>query len=185
MFRRTFASAGSLGKRFCPHASHAGASTLTPKVDRETLACRRTRNSTCADAQVAARTGWERSAAISMVYHQRDDFPPINLSQQSQRDLGRPVLPLKNISLPSSGKSTLSARPVSPHQEGRIASRHGRGVGCGGRGSVGHAMNSRADERRRCVRRSRVVLASVADVKPAEVHEPNRVFAEPSIRRRR
>jgi len=35
-------------------------------------------------------------------------------------------------------------------------------------------MNSRADERRRCVRRSRVVLASVADVKPAETRRPDR-----------
>jgi hypothetical protein len=75
--------------------------------------------------------------------------------------------------------------PSHPGYEGRIASRHERGVGCGGRRSVGCAMNSRADERRRCVRRSRVVLASVADVKPAEVCEPNRVLAEPLICRRR
>jgi len=46
-------------------------------------------------------------------------------------------------------------------------------------------MNSRADERRRCVRRSRVVLASVADVKPAEVLRAEPGFAEPPICRRR
>ena len=40
-------------------------------------------------------------------------------------------------------------------------------------------MNSRADERRLCVRRSRVVLASVADVKPAEVLRAEPGFAEP------
>jgi len=113
------------------------------------------------------------------------DFSSGELSQRFQFDLPGPAPPRKNIPLSPSGKSNLEAAPSHPGYERRIASRHERGVGCGGRGSVGCAMNSRADERRQCVRRSRVVLASVADVKPAEVCEPNRVFAEPLICRRR
>jgi hypothetical protein len=35
-------------------------------------------------------------------------------------------------------------------------------------------MSGTQDERRMCVRRSRVVLASVADVKLAEIDRPNR-----------
>ncbi len=98
--------------------------------------------------------------------------------------------------------------------EGRIARRHERGVGCGGRGSVGRAGYCRAglacersssapDERRFnafigisaggtwpagsvdggcCVRRSRVVLASVADVKLAEAKPAQPGADTPSIR---
>jgi hypothetical protein len=40
----------------------------------------------------------------------------------------------KNISLNPSGKSLLRIRPSHP-KEGRIASRHERAVGCGGRES--------------------------------------------------
>jgi hypothetical protein len=41
----------------------------------------------------------------------------------------------KNISLNMSGKSALPVRPVPTRQEGRIARRHERGMGCGGRSS--------------------------------------------------
>ena len=115
----------------------------------------------------------------------KDDFSSVELSQRFQFDLPRPVPPRKNIPLSPSGKSPLSACASHPGYEGRIASRHERGVGCGGRRSVGCAMNSRADERRLCVRRSRVVLASVADVKPTEVLRAEPGFAEPPICRRR
>jgi hypothetical protein len=94
---------------------------------------------------------------------------------------------------------------------GAFRGRHERGLGCGGRGSVGRVRGSQggfavSDHQRAgrpvlqclstelrpaahmsvegvtrggCVRRSRVVLASVADVKPAEIHE-----AQPGDRNR-
>ena len=70
------------------------------------------------------------------------------------------------------------------------------GAGRGGRGSVGRVVvfagralvreqTQRADDRRGCVRQSRVVLAPVAGVKLMEALEPNRAFDEPLIRQRR
>jgi len=110
---------------------------------------------------------------------------------------------IKNIPLPSSAKSPLSLCPSTPAR-GAYRDRHGRGVGCGGRSGVGRDRGRRAGypvsdptsrrrpafqgsrqnlksasrrsewRRGRCVRRSRVVLASVADVKPAETRRPDR-----------
>ena len=93
----------------------------------------------------------------------------------------------KNISLSPSGKSVLPARAISSPKRG-VGHRHERGMGCGGRGSAGAQGDRRASltacERftaRRtngacCVRQNRVVLASVADVKPAEMRRPNRAW---------
>jgi hypothetical protein len=64
--------------------------------------------------------------------------------------------------------------------EGRIARRHERGTGCGGRESAGAASGSQGgiarerfhgaqDERRLSVRQNRVVPTPVAGAKPAEV----------------
>jgi hypothetical protein len=58
------------------------------------------------------------------------------------KNLSSPIS--KNNSLSLSGKSVLPARPVLSRQEGRIASRHERGMGCGGRGSVGAHGDRRA-----------------------------------------
>jgi hypothetical protein len=70
-----------------------------------------------------------------------------------------------------------SIRRSVPPTEGRIASRHGRGRGCGGRGSVGAQVSSQGGFRERAtarrtngairVRQNRVVLAPVAGVKSA------------------
>jgi hypothetical protein len=48
----------------------------------------------------------------------------------------------KNIPLPPSGKSGLPVRPILSLQEGRIMIVTKRGMGCGGRGSVGAAVCS-------------------------------------------
>ena len=75
----------------------------------------------------------------------------------------------QNFLLCLSGKSSLQAGASNP-ERGAYRDRHGRGMGCGGRGSVGRARwwqggsirpvsdQQRADERRMCGRRSRVVL---------------------------
>jgi hypothetical protein len=75
----------------------------------------------------------------------------------------------KNISVPTHPKSDLELWPSHPTR-GAYHDRHGRGEGCGGRGSVLRATGSqggffesvsgqqRADERCCSVRRSRVVL---------------------------
>jgi hypothetical protein len=75
----------------------------------------------------------------------------------------------KNISVPTYPKSHLELWPSHPTR-GAYHDRHGRGEGCGGRGSVLHATGlqggffesvsdqQRADERCCSVRRSRVVL---------------------------
>ena len=49
----------------------------------------------------------------------------------------------KNISLSDCPKSILQPRPSHPHR-GAYRDRHGRGVGCGGRGSVGAQWDRRA-----------------------------------------
>jgi len=76
---------------------------------------------------------------------------------------------------------------VSFHTEGRIARRHERGTGCGGRESARRAMAiagrdeprerscGARDDRRFSGRQSRVVLAPVAGVKFAEARRPDRV----------
>ena len=76
---------------------------------------------------------------------------------------------VKNISLPRLVETPLWIPTVSSHR-GAYRDRHGRGAGCGGRGSVLRATRSqggsmrpvsdqqRADERCCSVRRSRVVL---------------------------
>ncbi len=58
----------------------------------------------------------------------------------------------KNISLCLSGKSSLQARPVPSHHEGRLAIVTKRGAGCGGRLSRSQTKGARGG------RRSRVVL---------------------------
>src|SRR6266576_740870 len=76
---------------------------------------------------------------------------------------------------------------VPSRQEGRIARRHERGAGCGGRESVRRCqgMAGRVDKARELTngtrtndafrgRQSRVVLAPVAGVKFAEVRRPDR-----------
>src|SRR6266851_2619942 len=76
---------------------------------------------------------------------------------------------------------------VSPHR-GAYRDRHGRGAGCGGRGSVGRCqgMAGRVDTARELTngtqtndafrgRQSRVVLAPVAGVKSEEASRPDRV----------
>ena len=52
-------------------------------------------------------------------------------------------------------------------------------------GELAHERRPRADERRDCGRQSRVVLAPVAGVKPAEMLRAQPGFARSSIRRRR
>jgi len=76
---------------------------------------------------------------------------------------------------------------VSFHTEGRIARRHERGTGCGGRESARRAIAiagrdeprerfcGARDDRRFSGRQSRVVLAPVAGVKFAEARRPDRV----------
>src|SRR5207249_5064536 len=74
-----------------------------------------------------------------------------------------------------------------PSLRGAARDRHGRGAGCGGRGSVRRCqgMAGRVDKARELtngmqtddafrVRQSRVVLAPVAGVKSAEVSRPDR-----------
>jgi hypothetical protein len=91
---------------------------------------------------------WIASRSLSSGAHSRgplarnDDFgnaratnrPDGQISWRNE-NLSSPTV--ENISLSPSGKSVLPARPVLSRQEGRIASRHERGMGCGGRGSVG------------------------------------------------
>jgi hypothetical protein len=101
----------------------------------------------------------------------------------------------KNISLHPDGQIRGITPPVSP-KRGAGRDRHERGLRCGGRGSVGaqevvagrvsrersaSAQTNGAKARRSllakpgcCVRRRRVVLASVADVKLAEMRRPDR-----------
>ena len=55
---------------------------------------------------------------------------------QLQADLGCPVPLAKNIPLSPSGKSPLPARAIPSPKRG-VRDRHERGMGCGGRGSVG------------------------------------------------
>jgi hypothetical protein len=97
--------------------------------------------------------------------------------------------PAKNIPLFTSLKSALQPAPSRPTR-GAYRDRHGRGVGCGGRGSVGRVTRSQgglwpvsdrrhADERRMRGRRSRVVLAPVAGVKLAEASRPDRARTKP------
>jgi hypothetical protein len=92
---------------------------------------------------------------------------------------------LKNILLRGRPKSPLQLAPSRPGR-GALAIVTNVGAGCGGRGSVGRVVvfagralvrerTQRADDRRGCVRQSRVVLAPVAGVKLAEVRRPNRV----------
>jgi hypothetical protein len=81
--------------------------------------------------------------------------------------------------------------PSRPVPRGAVARRHERGTGCGGRGSVGAKRQSQGGLRlvsglagartngARRVRRSRVVLASVADVKPAEAESARPGLAKP------
>src|ERR1700704_3221600 len=93
-----------------------------------------------------------------------------------------------------SGLTQISSliRTVSSRQEGRIARRHERGAGCGGRGSVRRCqgMAGRVDKAREltngtqtndacCGLRSRVVLAPVAGVKFAEARRPDRALDKP------
>jgi hypothetical protein len=93
----------------------------------------------------------------------------------------------KNISVSAYPKSNLYASPSHPTR-GAYRDRHGRGAGCGGRGSVGRCqgMAGRVDKARELtngtrtndasrVRQSRVVLAPVAGVKSAEASRPDRV----------
>ena len=56
--------------------------------------------------------------------------------EPNQRDLPRPVLSEKTIPFAITPNKHYQSRRLIPH-EARIASRHGRGVGCGGRSSVG------------------------------------------------
>ncbi len=89
-------------------------------------------------------------------------------------------------------KSTTPAVPF--RQEGRIARRHERGAGCGGRESVRRAMAiagrdeprersaSVQDDRRFSGRQSRVVLTPVAGAKLAEAKSDPTGFDEPLIR---
>src|SRR3954471_18926681 len=73
----------------------------------------------------------------------------------NHQKLSSPVA--KNFSLSSVPKSSLQASPSNP-ERGAYRDRHGRGVGCGGRGSVGRAdvfagrspvsEQQRADEQR-------------------------------------
>jgi hypothetical protein len=83
---------------------------------------------------------------------------------------------------------TLTNPAIPSRLEGRWPSITNVGAGCGGRGSVGRVVvvagralacerKQRADDWRGCVRQSRVVLAPVAGVKPAEERRPNRVLA--------
>jgi hypothetical protein len=76
---------------------------------------------------------------------------------------------------------------VPSRQEGRIARRHERGTGCGGRrqcqarsvfaGRLSVSGHGAQDDRRCSVRQNRVVLASVADVKLPVAHsiQPDRL----------
>ena len=80
----------------------------------------------------------------------------------------------KNISLSPSGKSALPARAISSPKRG-VGHRHERGMGCGGRGSVGAQSCSQGGFRERatarrtngagCVRQNRVVPTPVAGAK--------------------
>jgi hypothetical protein len=79
------------------------------------------------------------SEPVIFVTHRRNAAAQLPDGQISKK-LSSPLA--KNISLSPSGKSVLTARPVLSRQEGRIASRHGRGMGCGGRGSVGAKRQS-------------------------------------------
>jgi hypothetical protein len=102
---------------------------------------------------------------------------------------GKAVQPrLQKYSASRSGRNSSITRAVPP-ERGAYRDRHGRGAGCGGRGSVGRAWDRRAgfsetcercdgaqDERCIRVRRSRVVLASVADAKSAEARRPDRAW---------
>src|SRR5439155_5459663 len=93
---------------------------------------------------------------------------------------------------PEANQFTDSHRPVP--LEGRIARRHERGAGCGGRESVRRAMAvagrdeprersaSVQDDRRLSGRQSRVVLTPVAGAKLAEAKSSPTGFDEPLIR---
>ena len=83
-------------------------------------------------------------------------------------------------------------RAVPSRQEGRIARRHERGTGCGGRrqrqarsvfaGRLSVSGHGAQDDRRCGVRQNRVVLASVADVKlpVANWIQPDRSAIKPA-----
>ena len=97
----------------------------------------------------------------------------------------------KNISLSPSGKSALPARAVPPGKRGG-RDRHERGMGCGGRGSVGAQVCSQGGFRERatarrtngagCVRQNRVVPTPVAGAKlrGGEVIQPDRSAIKPA-----
>jgi len=108
---------------------------------------------------------------------------------------GRSSLDWKNILLRRKPKSPLQLAPSRPGR-GALAIVTNVGAGCGGRGSVGRVVvfagrasvrepTQRADDWRWSVRQSRVVLAPVAGVKPAEEKSTQPGFGNPSIRRRR
>ena len=108
----------------------------------------------------------------------------------------KPVQPSrKNISLNPSGKSDLQLAAILSRARGAYRDRHERGMGCGGRGSVGAQGDRRAgfavsdarraDERRCCVRQNRVVLAPVAGVKLRGGEIDPTGIDQPSIRQRR
>src|SRR6266852_772910 len=69
----------------------------------------------------------------------------------------------KNISVPTYPKSDLELSPSHPTR-GAYHDRHGRGEGCGGRGSVLRAMDGRAGWRKACERlQSELTRDVVAD----------------------
>src|SRR5437868_10825512 len=89
---------------------------------------------------------------------------------------------------------TSKSHIVPSRQEGRIARRHERGTGCGGRESARRALAiagrdeprersaSVQDDRRLSGRQSRVVLTPVAGAKLAEAKSDPTGFDEPLIR---
>src|SRR5947207_11193631 len=67
---------------------------------------------------------------------------PVRFAEPDQCDLGSPVLLAKIFPFPAD-PNQLYIPSVLSHR-GAFRDRHGRGVGCGGRGSVGHGLDGRA-----------------------------------------
>jgi hypothetical protein len=138
--------------------------------------------------------GWaERSdALILLTAADSHESSAVCTRRANQQNLSSP--PAKNISPSLSGKSVLPARAISSPKRG-VGHRHERGMGCGGRGSVGAQVCSQGGFRERAparrtngagyVRQNRVVPTPVAGVKFAEAKSPNRAGLSPSIRGRR
>jgi hypothetical protein len=94
---------------------------------------------------VKAKSRWTRAWRIAA----GSDFAIGDLSQSFQGDLGRPA-PLKEIFRFLCRANQFYQLAPSQPERGAFRDRHERGMGCGGRDSVGAQGDRRAEFRERC-----------------------------------